>query len=44
MLTGEYMSGMLVLRNDGFRTSVNPIVTVTGFGPLLMALFGFACI
>lgn len=39
-LTGQYMPGMLVLRNDGFRTSANPIVTVTGFGSLLMAPFG----
>ena len=39
-LTGQYMPGMLVLRNDGFRTSANPIVTVTGFGALLMAPFG----
>lgn len=39
-LTGQYMPGMLVLRNDGFKTSANPIVTVTGFGSLLMAPFG----
>ena len=39
-LTGQYMPGMLVLRNDGFRTSANPIVTVTGLGSLLMAPFG----
>ncbi|KUL96163.1 benzoate transporter [Bosea sp. WAO] len=39
-LTGQYMPGMLVLRNDGFRTSASPIVTVTGFGSLLMAPFG----
>ncbi|MFV0371648.1 MAG: benzoate/H(+) symporter BenE family transporter [Azonexus sp.] len=39
-LTGQYMPGMLVLRNDGFRTSANPIVTITGFGSLLMAPFG----
>jgi benzoate membrane transport protein len=34
------MPGMLVLRNDGFKTSANPILTVTGFGSLLMAPFG----
>jgi predicted benzoate:H+ symporter BenE len=34
------MPGMLVLRNDGFKTSANPIVTVTGLGSLLMAPFG----
>lgn len=39
-LTGQYMPGMLVLRNDGFNTSANPIVTVTGIGSLLMAPFG----
>ncbi len=39
-LTGQYMPGMLVLRNDGFRTSANPIVTVTGLGSLVMAPFG----
>lgn len=39
-LTGQYMPGMLVLRNDGFRTSANPILTVTGIGSLLMAPFG----
>jgi benzoate membrane transport protein len=39
-LTGQYMPGMLVLRNDGFNTSANPVVTVTGLGSLLMAPFG----
>ncbi len=39
-LTGQYMPGMLVLRNDGFETSANPIVTVTGLGSLIMAPFG----
>jgi benzoate membrane transport protein len=39
-LTGQYMPGMLVLRNDGFNTSANPIVTVTGIGSLVMAPFG----
>ena len=34
------MPGMLVLRNDGFKTSANPIVTVTGLGSLVMAPFG----
>ena len=37
-LTGQYMPGMLVLRNDGFRTSANPIVTVVATGrPLRVA-------
>ncbi|MEW5699219.1 benzoate/H(+) symporter BenE family transporter [Pseudomonas synxantha] len=39
-LTGQYMPGMLVLRNDGFSTSANPIVTLTGLGSLLMVPFG----
>lgn len=39
-LTGQYMPGMLVLRNDGFHTSANPIVWVTGLGSLVMAPFG----
>ena len=39
-LSGQYMPGILVLRNDGFKTSANPIVTVTGLGSLLMAPFG----
>ncbi|VVE14739.1 benzoate transporter [Pandoraea horticolens] len=39
-LTGQYMPGMLVLRNEGFKTSANPIVTLTGLGSLLMAPFG----
>ncbi len=39
-LTGQYMPGMLVLRNEGFSSSANPIVTVTGLGSLVMAPFG----
>ena len=39
-LTGQYMPGMLVLRNDGFKTRANGIVTITGLGSLLMAPFG----
>ena len=39
-LTGQYMPGMLVLRNDGFRTRADPIITTTGLGSLLMAPFG----
>lgn len=39
-LTGQYMPGMLVLRNDGYAISANPIVTLTGLGSLLMAPFG----
>ncbi|MDK8179541.1 benzoate/H(+) symporter BenE family transporter [Paenibacillus sp. UMB4589-SE434] len=39
-LTGQYMPGMLVLRNDGFQTSANPILAITGLGSLLAAPFG----
>lgn len=39
-LTGQYMPGMLVLRNDGFRTRANPVLAITGLGSLLMAPFG----
>lgn len=39
-LTGQYMPGMLVLRNDGFKTSANPILTITGLGSLIMTPFG----
>lgn len=39
-LTGQYMPGMLVLRNDGFTTSANPIVSLTGLGSFFMAPFG----
>jgi len=39
-LTGQYMPGMLVLRNDHYKTSANPILTITGIGSLLMAPFG----
>lgn len=39
-LTGQYMPGMLVLRNDGYHTRADPIVSVTGLGSLLMAPFG----
>ncbi|MFD2132291.1 benzoate/H(+) symporter BenE family transporter [Pseudogracilibacillus auburnensis] len=39
-LTGQYMPGMLVLRNDGYKTSANPILVVTGVGSLITAPFG----
>lgn len=39
-LTGQYIPGMLVLRNDGFKTSASPILTLTGLGSLLFAPFG----
>lgn len=39
-LTGQYTPGMIVLRADGYRTSANPILVVTGLGSLLSAPFG----
>ncbi|AQT59825.1 benzoate/H(+) symporter BenE family transporter [Cellvibrio sp. PSBB023] len=39
-LTGQYIPGMLVLRNDGFKTSANPILIFTGLGSFLFAFFG----
>lgn len=39
-LTGQYMPGLLILKNDGFKTNAKPILTVTGLGSLLMAPFG----
>lgn len=39
-LTGQYMPGMIVMRNDGFKTSANPILTVTGTGAAIMGSFG----
>lgn len=39
-LTGQYMPGMLILRNDGYTTSANPILSITGAGSVLMSFFG----
>ncbi|QBQ40312.1 benzoate/H(+) symporter BenE family transporter [Sphingobacterium psychroaquaticum] len=39
-LTGQYMPGMLVLRNDGYNISANPILTATGLGSLIFGFFG----
>ena len=39
-LTGQYMPGLLVLKNDGFHTNAKPILIVTGLGSFLMAPFG----
>lgn len=39
-LTGQYMPGLLILKNDGFKTEAKPILAVTGFGSILMAPFG----
>lgn len=34
------MPGLLVLKNDGFKTPAKPILIVTGLGSLIMAPFG----
>ncbi|WP_198306376.1 benzoate/H(+) symporter BenE family transporter [Arcobacter vandammei] len=39
-LTGQYMPGLLILQNDGFKTGAKPILTLTGFGSMIMAFFG----
>ena len=39
-LTGQYMPGLLILKNDGFKTEAKPILAVTGFGSILMPPFG----
>ncbi|OTG93520.1 benzoate transporter [Acinetobacter sp. ANC 4654] len=39
-LTGQYMPGLLILKNDGFKTNAKPILAVTGLGSFLMAPFG----
>ncbi|SHE57530.1 benzoate membrane transport protein [Marinomonas polaris DSM 16579] len=39
-LTGQYIPGMLVLRNDDYKTSASPILTFTGLGSLLFSPFG----
>lgn len=39
-LTGQYMPGLLILKNDGFKTGAKPILAVTGIGSIIMAPFG----
>jgi benzoate membrane transport protein len=39
-LTGQYMPGLLILKNEGFKTNAKPILAVTGLGSFLMAPFG----
>lgn len=34
------MPGLLILKNDGFKTSAKPILAITGLGSFLMAPFG----
>lgn len=39
-LTGQYMPGLLILKNDGFKTSAKSILAITGLGSFIMAPFG----
>lgn len=39
-LTGQYMPGLLILKNDGFKASAKPILAITGLGSFIMAPFG----
>lgn len=39
-LIGQYMPGLLILKNDGFKTSAKPILAITGLGSFIMAPFG----
>src|SRR5699024_10217265 len=39
-LSGQYIPGMLIFRSDGFKTSANPILKVTGIGSIVTAFFG----
>jgi len=39
-LTGQYMPGLLILKNEGFKTNAKPILAITGLGSFLMAPFG----
>ena len=39
-LTGQYMPGLLILQNDGFKTGAKPILALTGLGSIFMAPFG----
>jgi benzoate membrane transport protein len=39
-LTGQFVPGMAVLRNDGYQTPASPIISVSALGSLLLAPFG----
>ncbi|OCL91356.1 benzoate/H(+) symporter BenE family transporter [Arcobacter porcinus] len=39
-LTGQYMPGLIILKNDGFKTKAKPILAITGVGSIIMAPFG----
>ncbi len=39
-LTGQFVPGMAVLRNDGYGTPASPLIASSAFGSLLLAPFG----
>ena len=39
-LTGQFVPGVAVLRNDGYDTPASPLLSSTGLGSLLLAPFG----
>ncbi|MCW3150422.1 benzoate/H(+) symporter BenE family transporter [Stutzerimonas stutzeri] len=39
-LTGQFVPGMAVLRNDGYATPVSPLISSSALGSLLLAPFG----
>jgi benzoate membrane transport protein len=39
-LTGQFMPGMAVLRNAGYRTPASPLISASALGGLLLAPFG----
>ncbi|MCY1217632.1 Inner membrane protein YdcO [compost metagenome] len=39
-LTGQFVPGIAVLRNDGYQTPASPIISASALGSLLLAPFG----
>ncbi|MCF6780652.1 benzoate/H(+) symporter BenE family transporter [Stutzerimonas stutzeri] len=39
-LTGQFVPGMVVLRNDGYHTPASPLISSSALGSLLLAPFG----
>lgn len=39
-LTGQFVPGMVVLRNDGYQTPASPLINSSALGSLLLAPFG----
>lgn len=39
-LTGQFVPGMAVLRNDGYQTPASPLISSSALGALLLAPFG----